>query len=150
MPSRGALLSIAIVVCFGEMTVTEKGCSVLKHGSELERQFRRHYRDSEVQFKCGAPRLRAVSTEDIVEENGFVECLNDYKVEPSWTMLYRCEYSGCCANNMQCVSDKEDEKVPIVFRIRPRSYKTKQRHPMFIKLMAKNDSSCICDDIITK
>ncbi|VEN54082.1 unnamed protein product [Callosobruchus maculatus] len=65
-------------------------------------------------------------------------------------MLFRCENSGCCPDNMACVTDKEDEGVPIVFRIRPPNHKNKQRHPMFIELMAKNHSSCICDDIITK
>nr|CAH7768751.1 unnamed protein product [Callosobruchus chinensis] len=149
------MASYCAVLCFGillsKIVVSERMCfSAVKKSLEFERRFRAHYRQAEVLFKCGVPRLTAVSAKQIVRENGLVECLKDFKVEPSWTMLYRCENSGCCADNMACVTDKDDDDVPIVFRIRPRNHRNKQRHPMFIELMTKNHSSCICDDIITK
>ncbi|KAJ8922302.1 hypothetical protein NQ315_004244, partial [Exocentrus adspersus] len=95
-------------------------------------------------FPCGEPQPRVFYLEDLVDRDEWklkYEPVLD-NIKPQSTILYRCEFTGCCEDRETRCLPAKIEEVGVTFR-------NVTERVLYFQIQVKNHTTCACLSIDT-
>ncbi|XP_018575742.1 platelet-derived growth factor subunit A [Anoplophora glabripennis] len=92
------------------------------------------------QHPCGTPQPRVLESIALIPEE--INSESDLKIIPPFTVLHRCDSTGCCENSTMRCKPQEIEEVTVTFALLRPSYNLK-----YLKVNLVNHTSCSCSSL---